>query len=92
MPDKLRYGRTVLQAASEGGHLNTFRLLLERNIEDNARLAKEYGRTALQVASGKGHMEVVWLLLERVAHSEDEVACEGGRGHCRQLQKAVTWR
>lgn len=56
-------GRTALQAASERGHLNIVKLLLERGAEVNAPPSPVAGRTALQAAAGGGFEAIVHLLL-----------------------------
>ena len=55
-------GRTALQAAAEGGHLEVVDRLLAAKAEVNAA-AGYGGRTALQAAAGGGHLEVVDRLL-----------------------------
>ncbi|EXL40290.1 hypothetical protein FOCG_17178, partial [Fusarium oxysporum f. sp. radicis-lycopersici 26381] len=57
------YGRTALQAASEGGHIQVVERLLEAGANVNAAAAARYGRTALQAASAGGHIQVVKRLL-----------------------------
>jgi ankyrin repeat protein len=56
-------GRTALQAASERGHLNIVKLLLERGAEVNAPPSPVAGRTALQAAARGGFGAIVHLLL-----------------------------
>ncbi|KAL6894888.1 ankyrin repeat-containing domain protein [Trichoderma evansii] len=56
-------GRTALQAASERGHLNIVKLLLQRGAEVNAPPSPVAGRTALQAASRGGFVAIVHLLL-----------------------------
>jgi len=41
------FGRTALQAASEGGHLAVVDRLLEQGTDFNAAPASSFGRTAL---------------------------------------------
>jgi hypothetical protein len=59
-------GRTALQAAAEGGHLEVVEKLLEAKAYVNAA-AGWSGRTALQAAAEGGHLEVVEKLLEAKA-------------------------
>ncbi|TFA97726.1 Ankyrin repeat domain-containing protein 17 [Trichoderma ghanense] len=61
-------GRTALQAASERGHLNIVKLLLQLGAEVNAPPSPSAGRTALQAASGGGFGAIVQLLLQHGAH------------------------
>lgn len=56
-------GRTALQAASERGHHNIVKLLLERGAEVNAPPSPVAGRIALQAAAGSGFGAIVHLLL-----------------------------
>lgn len=56
-------GRTALQAASERGHLNIVKLLLDRGAEVNAPPSPVAGRTALQAAARGGFGAIVHLLL-----------------------------
>jgi ankyrin repeat protein len=55
-------GRTALQAASEGGHLDIVKKLLGMGVIVNANPAHYGGRTALQAAAN-GHAQVVRYLL-----------------------------
>ncbi|RFU82187.1 ankyrin repeat [Trichoderma arundinaceum] len=57
-------GRTALQAASERGHLNIVKLLLNLGAEVNAPPSPIAGRTALQAAARGGFGAIVQLLLE----------------------------
>jgi ankyrin repeat protein len=59
------YGRTALQAAAEGGHLEVVERLLTANANVNAAAAAGvYGRTALQAAAGH---EAVMMVLRAAA-------------------------
>ncbi|XWX00732.1 hypothetical protein V2A60_008753 [Cordyceps javanica] len=84
-----QYGRTALQAACEGGHLEVVERLLHAKADVNAPAAEYNGRTALQAACEKGHLEVVERLLsakayvnaaatKAVGRTALQAACEGG--------------
>jgi hypothetical protein len=62
------YKWTPLHAASEGGHFDAVRVLLNHGARMNARL--EDGRKPLHLASRNGHLKVVQLLLKRRAASK----------------------
>ena len=51
-------GRTALQAAAEGGHLNVVERLLQEKADFNTAAGYDRGRTALQVAAEGGHLNV----------------------------------
>ena len=55
-------GRTALQAAAEGGHLEVVQRLLDAKADVNAAAAGNGGRTALQAAAEGGHLEITALL------------------------------
>ncbi|KAH7146763.1 ankyrin repeat-containing domain protein, partial [Dactylonectria estremocensis] len=59
-------GRTALQAAAQGGHLEVVEKLLAVGADVNGAAARDVGQTALQAADGRGHLEVVENLLEHV--------------------------
>jgi predicted LPLAT superfamily acyltransferase len=63
-------GKTALQAASIGGHLEVVRLLLENGAEVKARCKS--GRAALHYAAGSGHSEIVRLLPDNGASAQTE--------------------
>lgn len=71
-------GMTALQAAAEGGHLETVDLLLNKKGEVNAP-AGEYGRTALQAAAEGGHLDIVERLLQEKADVNAKAAKSSGR-------------
>jgi ankyrin repeat protein len=48
-------GRTALQAAAEGGHVDVVLMLLQAKADVNAAPAPERGRTALQAAAEGGY-------------------------------------
>ena len=58
----MNFGATALMAASQKGHLEVVRLLLEIGVDNG--LDRNDGSTALFIASLNGHLEVVRLLLE----------------------------
>lgn len=86
MPSSQR-GYTALMAASEGGHLETVRELIGRDVAINAA-TKNIGMTAVMWASGSGHLEVVRALhlhganLKAVrSDGKDSVGLSSNSGH-----------
>ena len=73
------YGRTALQAASEGGHLAVVERLLQEKADVNAAAEWDNGRTALQAAAEGGHLAVVERLLQEKA-DVNAAAGEGDNG------------
>lgn len=71
-------GRTPIQAAAEGGHADTVRLLLDLGADVNAAPSPGGGRTALQAAALGGHAALVELLLARGADADAPAARVGG--------------
>ena len=67
-----------LITASEYGHINTVRRLLEEGADVNVK--DDRGSTALMYASEEGHVETVKLLLEKGAdvNAKDN---DGGTAH-----------
>ena len=57
-------GYTALMAASEMGHIDIVKLLIEAGADVNATLDDYDRSTALKYASKKGHTEIVELLIE----------------------------
>ena len=53
------HGRTALQSAAEGGHLDMVERLLAAEAEVNAVAGRFSGQTALQAAAQGGHLDVV---------------------------------
>jgi hypothetical protein len=78
-------GQTALGWASEFGHEQVVRLLLQAGAGVNAAGGGGYSGTALQRASENGHEQVVRLLLEAGA---DVNAAGGGRYSSTALQQA----
>ena len=68
-PDSKLGATTPLYAASQGGHLEAVRLLLEANA-DQDKATNDEGEAPLYVASQEGHLEVVRLLLEANADKD----------------------
>ena len=68
-------GVTALFLASQNGHLEVLRLLLESRA-DKGKAIRNYGETVLILASENGHLEVVRLLLEFGA--DEDLANSGG--------------
>ncbi|KAI3573042.1 ankyrin repeat protein [Fusarium oxysporum f. sp. albedinis] len=73
------YGRTALQAASAGSHIQIVERLLVAGADVNVAAAAEEGRTALQAASAGGHIQVVERLLEAGANVNAAAAARYGR-------------
>jgi ankyrin repeat protein len=73
---KFRYGATALSYASDRGHLDVVRLLLERGADANVK-DTFYGATPLSWASSPAqarkpaHAEIVGLLLKHGARGQD---------------------
>jgi ankyrin repeat protein len=74
-------GRTALQAAAEGGHLEIVERLLAAQADVNAAAGGYGGRTALQAAAQGGHLEIVERLLAAQANVNAAAAASryGGR-------------
>jgi ankyrin repeat protein len=52
-------GRTVLQAAAEGGHLAVVDRLLREKVDIDATGVRAHRNTALEIAAKRGHLAVV---------------------------------
>ena len=57
--------RSLLNWASEFGHIEIMKLLLERGAHVNARDSTQQGRTPLHRAAASGHVEAIKLLIEK---------------------------
>jgi len=58
---KEKYGKTALMSASESGHVDVVRILLEEWADVDAK--DSFGLTALLFATANGHADVAQLLL-----------------------------
>jgi ankyrin repeat protein len=92
-------GRTALQAAAGGGHIEVVERLLAAKADVNAQAATYGGRTALQAAAGGGHLEVMERLLAAKADVNARAAARGGRttlqaaaegGHLEVVERLLT--
>ena len=66
-------GFTALMMASQAGHVEIVRLLLNKGADVDARI-NEDGLTALIIASRFGHPDVVKLLLDKGVNTKDKNA------------------
>ena len=66
------FGRTALQAATEGDHKDVVKLLISHGADVNAAAAAGFGRTALQAASKGGYEDIVKLLISHGADISDQ--------------------
>ena len=68
------HDRTALHEASQGGHNNVVKVLLDQGADPNIQADKEYGKTPLHMAAVGNHKEVVKTLLDKGAdpNKEDE--------------------
>lgn len=73
---KFRYDATALSYASDKGHTEVVRLLLERGAAPNVK-DTFYGATPLIWAAQKGHAEIVRLLLDKGAEGRDDALVIG---------------
>lgn len=73
---RFRYGQTALFKASERGHTEVVKLLLERGADASVR-DTFYGETAMSWAVDKGHMETVRALLAKATEGAGTVLTAG---------------
>lgn len=78
-PASSRNGRTALQAAAQGGHIEIVRILIAVNSLSDASPAPYGGRTALQAAAESGHLRIVEMLLAAGNDVNGPPAPYGGR-------------
>ncbi|KAJ5715330.1 uncharacterized protein N7483_012511 [Penicillium malachiteum] len=82
-------GRTALQAAAQGGHLEVLQVLLAAKANINAAPAINGGRTALQAAAEGGHLEVIQVLLGAKADVNAAPASTAEGGHLEVIQELL---
>jgi ankyrin repeat protein len=85
---KFRYDATALSYASDRGHLEVVKLLLERKAEVNVK-DTFYSATPLIWAAQKGHTEIVRVLLEHGAQGKEDALMMGAGGGQLALVKVV---
>jgi len=92
-------GLTALQAACEGGNLDTIKILLERGAEVNALACRYGGAAALQAAAFRGLLRTVEELVQRGADVNARPSYRFGRtalyaavegGHREVVEKLVS--
>ena len=67
-------GRTALQAAAEGGHMEVMSRLLDANADINAAAATSFeGRAAFQAAAEGDHYQLMDLLEQYTTLTEEEI-------------------
>ncbi|KAI5842135.1 ankyrin repeat-containing domain protein [Morchella snyderi] len=71
-------GRTALQAAAGGGHMEIVKILLDAGAPINAEAAETSGRTALQAAIEGGQKEIVPFLIDNGANVNGKSASNYG--------------
>ncbi|KAL7269574.1 hypothetical protein RUND412_007752 [Rhizina undulata] len=72
-------GRTALQAAAGGGHLDIVQLLFEKSANILTAAVSDGGQTALQAAAGGGQLKTIEFLLGKGAKVDEPAANSGGR-------------
>lgn len=85
---KFRYDATALSYASDRGHLEVVKLLLERKAEVNVK-DTFYNATPIIWAAQKGHAEVVRALLEKGAEGKEDALMMGAGAGQAALVKVV---
>lgn len=73
------FGRTALQYATENGHVDVVKYLLERGADVNGAPDHCGGETALQAAAISGHAGILLMLLDAGADVTAPGATESGR-------------
>lgn len=88
---KFRYGATALSYASDKGHLEVVKVLLDNQADVNVK-DTFYGATPLVWAAQKGHTGIVVALLDKGAEGRDTALMIGAGDGTAELVKAVLAR